>query len=199
MGLAFEDDDNLLQASRKTLIGEIEIRCRYFAILSKKQEDVIYRAGFGSMEKLHEKAKKGISQRIGLGKTIKQDPVITYTPEWKEDIVTFSFRYRPLNWLQAQGIAPPPPKAPSPAPELDLTQPVPGPKRRPKRKVKVEEEPVEISDDDEEDEEVQRLLAQVEEIKSRKRKQRQETVSSPKRVKQEELTKLLDGEVIDLT
>ncbi|KAJ3571496.1 hypothetical protein NP233_g3725 [Leucocoprinus birnbaumii] len=135
-----------------------------------------------------------------LGRTTEvEKPGMKYIPEWKEEIVTFHFRYRPLNWLQAQGIAPPPPRAPSPIAELDLTQPAAGHKRPPKRKIKLEEEPIAISDDDEENEEVQRLLAQLEGIKSRKRKQRQDASTSQKKANKEELPRLLDGEVIDLT
>ncbi|KAJ3571504.1 hypothetical protein NP233_g3726 [Leucocoprinus birnbaumii] len=194
------DDDNLLQASPETRIGEIQVRCCYFEAMGEDNAH-ISSSSFGTTEKLHEKAKKGISQRVGLGKSEQVAVSWRYIPKWQEDIVTFLFRYRPLGWLQAQGIAPPPPKAPTPAVELGSTKPETAHKRDPEAKVKKEDpENLEISgDEDEDDQELERLLTQVEEVRARKRRRKQQGGPSQKKVKREELPRGFHGEVIDLT
>ncbi|KAF7357813.1 hypothetical protein MVEN_00827300 [Mycena venus] len=58
-------------------------------------------------QKIQERSKKAVTQQIGFGDSVDRQPVKVLSCKWTERIVTFSFKYRPLDLLRADGIAPP--------------------------------------------------------------------------------------------
>ncbi|KAK7000728.1 hypothetical protein R3P38DRAFT_3055751 [Favolaschia claudopus] len=64
-------------------------------------------------KKIHERSKKGITQQVGFADSVKREPVKVVSCQWTERVVTFSFKYRPLDLLRANGIAAPLPLAES--------------------------------------------------------------------------------------
>jgi hypothetical protein len=71
------DDDSVLQASRTTSIGEIKVVCRYFENLGMEKRIFGGEGAFGSSKKIHEKAKKGLSECI---KWVKTHSSVTFSP-----------------------------------------------------------------------------------------------------------------------
>ncbi|KAJ6498805.1 hypothetical protein C8R45DRAFT_95513 [Mycena sanguinolenta] len=58
-------------------------------------------------KKIVESSKKAVTLQIGFCDSIDRQPVKFVSCRWTERIVTFSFKYRPLDLLRANGIAPP--------------------------------------------------------------------------------------------
>ncbi|KAJ7354659.1 hypothetical protein DFH08DRAFT_691732 [Mycena albidolilacea] len=58
-------------------------------------------------KKIQERSKKAVTQQIGFCDSVDRPPVKVIPCKWKERIATFSFKYRPLELLRANGIAPP--------------------------------------------------------------------------------------------
>ncbi|KAJ7141255.1 hypothetical protein C8R44DRAFT_866887 [Mycena epipterygia] len=83
--------------------------------------------------KVHERSKKAVTQQITVGNSemLAQPAVFASSERTGPDLVTFFFKYRPIDVLRANGIAPPPPqlkrKSPdsqperAPTPDDDLT------------------------------------------------------------------------------
>ncbi|KXN85528.1 hypothetical protein AN958_11231 [Leucoagaricus sp. SymC.cos] len=179
------DDDALLSNASTTRIGEIEIECSSVEILQfYNNPEYSKKDGLSSNQKLHEKAKKGISHHVGVGAPSSSNGSFCKA-KIKEYIVTFVFRYRSLDYLQAQGIAP----LDRPPRNDREDDPLPG---------DVKEELIELSDGDSDDE-IRTLKAKLDEAKARKRKRGQDNRSASKKVKKEDLPRFLPGEVIDLT
>ncbi|KDQ14880.1 hypothetical protein BOTBODRAFT_32240 [Botryobasidium botryosum FD-172 SS1] len=144
---------------------------------------------------VHEKSKKGGSHVVGFGAAEKDESyggmsweVSPYSPEDKvTPYVKFVFKYRPLDLLQANDIAP-----------------------RPKTSVKSWEkngprnsESIKIEGDDV-DEKIRVLEEQVSILKSQKRKSEQEVSNTSKKMKSEDVNPqphvvLEEEEIIDLT
>ncbi|KAJ7761019.1 hypothetical protein B0H16DRAFT_1415084 [Mycena metata] len=146
-------------------------------------------------KKIHERSKKAVTQQIGFSDSVNRPPVKVVSCRWTERLVTFSFKYRPLDLLRANGIAPP--------------------LRKGKRKASPTPDCV-LSDEDELNSEEARLEAALREIRdkralknSKKRKIKEEDgvelvdLARPKkRIKLEDTTNrplFIPGEVIDLT
>ncbi|KAK7005966.1 hypothetical protein R3P38DRAFT_2647671 [Favolaschia claudopus] len=64
-------------------------------------------AAVPAAKKIHERSKKGITQQVGFADSVKREPVKVVSCQWTERIVTFSFKYRPLDLLRANGTVPP--------------------------------------------------------------------------------------------
>ncbi|KAF8199955.1 hypothetical protein K438DRAFT_674169 [Mycena galopus ATCC 62051] len=58
-------------------------------------------------KKIQERSKKAVTQQIGFGESVDRKPVKFVSCRWTERIAIFSFKYRPLDLLRANGIAPP--------------------------------------------------------------------------------------------
>ncbi|KAJ7019996.1 hypothetical protein C8F04DRAFT_1051258 [Mycena alexandri] len=58
-------------------------------------------------KKIHERSKKAVTQRIGFSDSVDRPPAKVVSCRWTERLVTFSFKYRQLDLLRADGIAPP--------------------------------------------------------------------------------------------
>ncbi|KAF5349923.1 hypothetical protein D9756_009187 [Leucocoprinus leucothites] len=105
--LELVDDDALLNSSQGTRIGEIEISC-YTVEVTNSYYKPEYNTSFVDNSKVHEKSKKGLSEHVGFKKEVQGNPCKFYNARNLEYIGTFVFRYRPLAYLQAQGLAPAP-------------------------------------------------------------------------------------------
>ncbi|KDQ14879.1 hypothetical protein BOTBODRAFT_145430 [Botryobasidium botryosum FD-172 SS1] len=143
---------------------------------------------------VHEKSKKGGSHVVGFGAAKKTALVkrqchsVPYSPEDQvTPYVTFIFRYRPLDLLQANDIAP------RPEPTAGLAA--------------VPRNAITVKDDDpaDDDEKIRALEEQLKVLKSRKRKPEPESPKISKRVKSESKPALPiaveeeEIEIIDLT
>ncbi|PFH48367.1 hypothetical protein AMATHDRAFT_5861 [Amanita thiersii Skay4041] len=132
---------------------------------------------------VHERSKKGLVHQAGFGDQYSRPAHSISVLDRYEDLVTFVFKYRPLDVLQAHGIVP---KPPSPKRKAKST----GQKRKARD---LESEVLEISDDPSDKEDDQRLKAleagaEIQQIKTRRKKQ----------IKTEPKPVVFDG-VIDLT
>ncbi|KAJ3571503.1 hypothetical protein NP233_g3721 [Leucocoprinus birnbaumii] len=174
------DDDDLLQGLQVASLGEVEVECHSVDVLGsfvKGPSKSVIPDG----QKLHEKAKKGIAHHIGYGSTRSASPT-RFHNHIKEHLATFVFRYRTLDFLQAQGVAPR-------EQNLNNGQLQAGGSRKTRTTIP----------EDEDDDEIRELLKQVEQAKARKRKKRDEPEAIRKKVKQERKANIVPGGVIDLT
>ncbi|KAJ7661649.1 hypothetical protein B0H17DRAFT_991904 [Mycena rosella] len=144
---------------------------------------------------VHERAKKAVTQQIMLAPTEKlaKQQVFCSSQRTGPDLVKFCFKYRPIDVLQANGIAPLPP--------------------RPKRKASVDPPratPDEDLTDAEEEKNLRHKLKALEAKRLKKEKKPPvkrefeadaviDLTQPNKRVKWEEKRPFLSGEVIDLT
>ncbi|KAK0205070.1 hypothetical protein DFS33DRAFT_730163 [Desarmillaria ectypa] len=130
---------------------------------------------FNPVDKIHEQSKKVVPHSVQLGAEVPTKPADTVQTAKVSEQVTFIFCYRPLDILQANGMAPATIKRPA--------SPSPPPKPEP-----------EPSEDDA-DEKIAALEEQIRQI--RERKKNKAKVEVKRKFKQE--GSHLNGEVIDLT
>ncbi|KAK7005970.1 hypothetical protein R3P38DRAFT_3326413 [Favolaschia claudopus] len=127
--LELTDDDALLGSSTSSLaeLGVIQLTLIPSEILGSGN-GATYSSFQISDDKVHERTKKAVTQRIKLADAEVLRKPITFSTYRRigPDIVTFCFKYRPMDVLRANGIAPPLPtlkrKAsaePSPSPVED--------------------------------------------------------------------------------
>ncbi|EDR09830.1 uncharacterized protein LACBIDRAFT_318033 [Laccaria bicolor S238N-H82] len=107
------DDDNFLAMPSGT--GEIKILISEVTI-KKNRRAVSYKAAVPELaQKVHERSKKGIVHGVSLANNIRRPKGTesyggSVTKTRLRDLVTFVFKYRPLDILQANDIAPLPSK-----------------------------------------------------------------------------------------
>ncbi|KAJ7467181.1 hypothetical protein FB451DRAFT_407725 [Mycena latifolia] len=188
------DDATVLESHPDDRIGTIDLE-----IWKVKRDDAgpLTWAGMAAPpppKKVHERSKKGATQQISFCDPVFREPAKVVPCKWTERIVTFSFKYRPLDLLRANGIAPP---------------------LRDKGKRKASSPECALSDEDDSDaEEARRLELRLSEIRAKqaqknpkKRKIKAEDDSDlidltrpKKRIKIEERKSVFTpGEIIDLT
>ncbi|KAF9479625.1 hypothetical protein BDN70DRAFT_878591 [Pholiota conissans] len=146
--------------------------------------------------KIHERSKKGLVHQIKFSE-VKSKPYRAYGKTKLKSIeepVTFIFRYRSMDVLQANGIAP------RPIPPIETnTQLTAETSQHAAAHVKDEDEVDELEDDDDEISVKEReLLAALENVRKQKRALRGGSRPA-KKVKTEHVSTLIPGEVIDLT
>ncbi|KAJ7091960.1 hypothetical protein B0H15DRAFT_182093 [Mycena belliarum] len=105
--LELTDDDAALEAVPDERIGTIDVE------IWKVRSD-----GFGAsvwaglpapppLKRTHERAKTAANQQIAFCDPVYRQPAEVAGCKWTQKIVTFSFKYRSLDLLRANGIAPP--------------------------------------------------------------------------------------------
>ncbi|KAF5349802.1 hypothetical protein D9758_010205 [Tetrapyrgos nigripes] len=122
--LDLTDDDAFLSASYQQ-IGEIKVE--FWDVLEVRGRSEFKNSRFSEPGKVHERSKKAIGHQISLAE--EQSCVLqTFSSSKRITLLaTMIFRYRPLDVLQANGIAPPPERvagrkrAAPPDEVLDLT------------------------------------------------------------------------------
>ncbi|KAJ7646771.1 hypothetical protein FB45DRAFT_1019068 [Roridomyces roridus] len=103
-GLALSDDDALLGGPSYENLGLIELTLHPVQILNAN----VPCSGTANLSNLqvHERSKKAVTQQITLAAPIIQRTTFARTARLAADLVTFTFKYRPLDILQANGMAP---------------------------------------------------------------------------------------------
>ncbi|KAL1667435.1 hypothetical protein GGF50DRAFT_112327 [Schizophyllum commune] len=199
--LELTDDDSFLEKSVQRA-GEIKLevwRCRVTARGGYLRGNAV-----PGPSKVHEKTKKGLAHTVGYGKAVKAKPVRSVHTDkvGKKPLATFTVYYRSLDILRANGIAPRPAEetrseSRSPSPESSTARK--GKKHKasdesepPKKKIKPEIVDIE---------ELQRVEDRVRQAEEELRKARLEMYRQRgnERVKLEDVSTFVPGEVIDLT
>ncbi|KAJ6508071.1 hypothetical protein DFH09DRAFT_1050306 [Mycena vulgaris] len=188
--LSLDDDAFLGEASHKGL-GVIELTILPIEVTER---NVAPRVISLPDIKVHERTKKAVTQHITLAKAVAKPEVFVRWKRAGPDVVKFSFKYRPLDILQANGIAPLP--------------------SRLKRKASVDPPRTPTPDEDVADAEEQKILreklAALEAKRLKKEKKSRvkhefeagatiDLTQPRKKVKLEVKRPLISGEVIDLT
>ncbi|KAF7305833.1 hypothetical protein HMN09_00737300 [Mycena chlorophos] len=110
--LETSDDDALLAGPAQPDLGLIALKITPVRSLGQQQEPNDGPWTTLSQQTVHERSKKAVTQQIGLGDAQYDPdgnkPLITVV-RTGPDIVLFSWKYRPLDLLRANGIAPPAP------------------------------------------------------------------------------------------
>ncbi|THU89703.1 hypothetical protein K435DRAFT_841704 [Dendrothele bispora CBS 962.96] len=111
--LDLTDDDAYLDTNH-TQIGEIKVLFFEGVIEVIEADSVGFAPGsFKELGKVHERSKKAIDHQIGLG-TEEQAPYQkTSRCRCLRTLATMIFRYRPIDILRANGLAPPAPQPPA--------------------------------------------------------------------------------------
>ncbi|KAH7884285.1 hypothetical protein F5I97DRAFT_1434817 [Phlebopus sp. FC_14] len=110
--LQLSDDDTLLDKSVPKDLGEISLTIQHGKLLRVRVEDHHVDKGLdvpGLDDKFHEKAKKATVHRVNFGPEKTRRPRKGYGLQLIRDgggKLEFVFKYRPLDVLQANGIAP---------------------------------------------------------------------------------------------
>nr|GAT55875.1 predicted protein [Mycena chlorophos] len=155
--LETSDDDALLAGPAQPDLGLIALKITPIRSLGQKQEPNNGPWTTLAQQTVHERSKKAVTQQIGLGEAQYDPegtkPLVTVV-RTGPDIVHFSWKYRPLDVLRANGIAPPAPltanlkrkaDADDDADDSDADADAnsPGPLPQSKKEVKPKKEPAE--------------------------------------------------------
>ncbi|KAI0374892.1 hypothetical protein BV20DRAFT_1010624 [Pilatotrama ljubarskyi] len=207
--LILTDDDAMLNdKGGNDDLGSIKISLTRVAdfVLSEKPYTG---SGFVATGAVHEKTKKAGVHTVSLSdRTVVTTPIRIYNAvaAEKEPFANFIFRYRPIELLRANGIAPPAPSQGPPSVQKRISDPQEdaGPSANPKRRrleASVKPEPTSDDEDDDADDvtflEEQLVLLQSRLAEKRAQKKAKTVVkreTSPIRI-----PSALTGEVIDLT
>ncbi|KAJ7141253.1 hypothetical protein C8R44DRAFT_243530 [Mycena epipterygia] len=195
--LEMTDDDTYLGQSSHQELGVIQLAIYPIRITRRNTGP----SGGRSLSniKVHERTKKAVTQQITLGNPEELADSVSFSTFERTgpDLAIFSFNYRPIDVLRANGIAPAPPQL--------------------KRKAAVEPERAPTPDDDSADAEEARILreklAALEAKRIKKEKEKKPRVKheagavidltqdtrNSKKVKLEARRPFIPGEIIDLT
>ncbi|KAJ7722255.1 hypothetical protein B0H14DRAFT_3006632 [Mycena olivaceomarginata] len=122
---ALTDDDNLLNAAISPELGSVKVQIRkVVSVPSRRPSRPVWSRHSFESKVLHERSKKAIGHSVQFGavypaRNSKSDPIDVIA-----NLATFVFKYRPIELLRAQGIAPPevrPEAAATPTEVVDLT------------------------------------------------------------------------------
>ncbi|KAF9065550.1 hypothetical protein BDP27DRAFT_1331885 [Rhodocollybia butyracea] len=152
--LELTDDDEYLHKATAGL-GDVKLVISHVTF----GDTVTHNRTYAAVGKVHEKAKKATGHKVGLGIEKPKPADRTLSVTRHDVVVTFIFKYRPIEMLRTNGIAPPAPnnkRAASPAePDiLDLNQVGP------------------VSDDEEEERRIRDLQAELETLQRKRQKKR---------------------------
>jgi len=206
--LIVTDDDTYLDNSSSSSVGEITLRIWRTAAPVVATDQRVY-SKLPQRTKVHERSKKAVAHQVNYGNETIVPERKAYDAKVIERLVTFIFKYRPLEMLQANEIAPRNPESLE-SQEIALdTRPTSLVKREhfiPNVKSDSEEE-----SEDEEGKRERSLLAeaqrcqaeaercQMEVERIRKARNSNGDERPKKKVKAENKTFFIPGEVIDLT
>ncbi|KAF7374312.1 hypothetical protein MSAN_00314600 [Mycena sanguinolenta] len=169
------DDDELLNAAISPEFGSIKVEVRHVREVHshRSHRRPVWHGQDRSFETpvLHERSKKAIGHSVQFGAEFQAVNTKANQIEVVRELATFVFKYRPIELLRAQGIAPP------------LVRPAPAVSSA---------EVVDLTLDDDNEVEIKKLEAQLRALKKGTK------VKSEPGVKQEKVL-FKPGEVIDLT
>ncbi|KAJ7081891.1 hypothetical protein B0H15DRAFT_449787 [Mycena belliarum] len=182
---ALTDDDAYLNAAISPDLGTIKVE---FVHVRRKLGRTSSKRWAGPKrfepQIFHERSKKAMGHSVQFGQEFNSGLNKHRPTEFLEKLGTLTFKYRPIELLRAEGIAPPAPKrqrAATPEDVLDLTMDV-------------------ATDEDGDDDEakIRKLEAQLGALKNKKRRVKCEPHEVKKEIKSERPI-FKSGEVIDLT
>ncbi|KAJ7486393.1 hypothetical protein B0H11DRAFT_1913674 [Mycena galericulata] len=179
---ALTDDDEYLNASISPHLGTIRLRIIHVRITGHSPPGPLDQVKCETPI-LHEKSKKAVGHSVQFGAEYQTNSLNTVTKTCLvKELVTFVFKYRPIELLQAEGIAPPPvreKRAVSPTDVLDLT--------------------LDVDEDDEDEAKIKKLEAELGALKNKRKKVKREPSDVVKKEIKSEAPIFKPGEVIDLT
>ncbi|KAF8150147.1 hypothetical protein B0H34DRAFT_732740 [Crassisporium funariophilum] len=201
--ISLTDDDAFLSSSSSTSnIGEIKLTFRRARMKGGDIEfDRVFVPSIPEQQKVHERSKKAITHQVSFGEDVICDHPAPVNAVRKERLVTFIFRYRPLDMLQAIGIAPRRPPAPSPTSEIPTETSHAGSSKSKRKAAEVQSESEAETDEDGSDVDelnalraAEALVKKIKNARLAKKEARQK-----KKVKTETLNFLIPGEVVGFT
>ncbi|GLB40683.1 hypothetical protein LshimejAT787_0805540 [Lyophyllum shimeji] len=183
------DDDTYLQPDNSKDLGDIVLKLIHVEVTGRYTAPV---SNLAVDDKVHERVKKALVHRTTFGKeNVERDAIEVMGTRDVAVLATFKFRYRSIDVLRADGIAPPDPNI----------QKSRGRKRKVgESDVPGEERGTEDEEEEREQAELKALLARIDVLQSNLAKKRSEAKGA-KKVKVEPTTRdpFVPGEVIDLT
>ncbi|KAF9479615.1 hypothetical protein BDN70DRAFT_932416 [Pholiota conissans] len=201
--LELSDDDVLLEDPLTQNIGEIKVTIQRVEIVGTvPSKSNIY--AVPSSHKVHERSKKGLEHGVKYGpaQAATQGSTSTSLYHPLNERITFVFRYRPLDMLRANNVAPPLRSVPEERHETPRSRP---PTARPKKRdistVKAESDEIgEFEEENIEDKAAKEheSLAELERVRDKQRSMT-ERGRPTKKIKTERKRYFTPGEVIDLT
>ncbi|KAL1738303.1 hypothetical protein HDZ31DRAFT_70145 [Schizophyllum fasciatum] len=196
------DDDAYLNQNLQN-VGEIKVE---IWLCHVGGDTVSRQLHLAESTQMHEKSKKGLAHSVAFSKPKRLQRPVTFSQVHKigtEPLATFTFRYRGLDMLRANGIVPmPAPAAPSRESRSVSSTPAAGPSRGRKRKAtdaltpQRDVKPMII--DMEEEAEVEERIRKAEDELRRARLEMHRRRGNT-RIKLEQVLPILPGEVFDLT
>ncbi|KAH0584899.1 hypothetical protein H2248_008177 [Termitomyces sp. 'cryptogamus'] len=101
------DDDTLLNSANPKNLGEITLRIYHVEIKSENNPFKELAMSRLTNNQIHQRSKKAVTHKINLGPEVEQ-PAKTYTScDSREMLCNLTFKYRSIDVLRANGIAPP--------------------------------------------------------------------------------------------
>ncbi|KAJ7441966.1 hypothetical protein B0H11DRAFT_500032 [Mycena galericulata] len=176
---ALTDDDEYLNASISPHLGTIRLQIRHVRRDGRGPPRARHETKYETPI-LHEKSKKAVGHSVQFGAEYQTGLNRKANTYLVKNLVTFVFKYRPIELLQAQGIAPPPvinKRAVSPTDVLGL----------------------DVDDDDDEEAEIKKLEARLGTLKNKRKQVKREPSDVVKKEIKSEVPIFKPGEVIDLT
>ncbi|KAK7006219.1 hypothetical protein R3P38DRAFT_1704009 [Favolaschia claudopus] len=169
------DDDSLLSADVSPELGSIIVKMR--VVKNKPRSRDSHRESWRDPKTqiLHERSKKAIGHTVQFGAEFMKRNAPGVPHDVVKYLATFVFKYRPIDLLRAEGIAPP----------IIRSQPYASARS---------DEVLDLTLDDDDAAEIKRLEARLLELKSKGVR-----VKSEPRVKAERVSGFAQGEIIDLT
>ncbi|KAJ7661652.1 hypothetical protein B0H17DRAFT_1212208 [Mycena rosella] len=103
--LDMTDDDSVLECNPAEKLGTIDLEI--WRVRRVDDASTWHGRAAPPPKKIHERAKKAATQQISFCEPVFREPAKVVRCKWTERIITFSFKYRPLESLRANGTAPP--------------------------------------------------------------------------------------------
>ncbi|KAJ7592549.1 hypothetical protein C8J56DRAFT_822455 [Mycena floridula] len=185
------DDDNQLHRNIPQAFGQIEVSLDRIVVTGRKQYPT---KSVPAEYKVHERAKKAIVQQVGFGESVMTKTTGSLSVKITKKIAQFVFKYRSLDQLIANDIAPPSPKAQNRQVPKAATTKRKHVEEPEDKKPTVLGDVIELSDS--ETDEIRGLQAKLERLKE---KQQQKVSKKVKREKVKRETVPVVGAFIDLT
>ncbi|KAG6818650.1 hypothetical protein H0H93_003171 [Arthromyces matolae] len=102
------DDESLGATHRK--LGDIVVDLYQAKMGKRKEYSKAYRKEYVNNDKVSEKSKKAVSHKVAFGEELPCEKNYKRTMVRISKLATFTFKYRSIDVLKADGIAPPDPK-----------------------------------------------------------------------------------------
>ncbi|KAG6902267.1 hypothetical protein C0995_002418 [Termitomyces sp. Mi166 len=109
--IEFTDDDSFLNSTNTKDLGDITLYITQAEIITKLEGYRKLEGESGFINKVHERAKKAVTHKVNLGPETENPAGDLFQVRSISPVYKLIFRYRPIDVLRADGIAPPTPAA----------------------------------------------------------------------------------------